>query len=216
MNCSLIVQLFGYKFVIILLHDIVHCLSPLQKFPRQLSNISITPPLLFTLLHFLQCLPCKHASHSILHRRVIISLKYLTRQLPLTIAIFLFIQDYLLHLLFVLQLDPETKLGVRRAVLLRLLLSHTEGKRLGAHGREPPALDLQSQLAPQQSLAALDGGLAGEHPSAREPPVRLRLHASLPGEDVRAGRIQEQDVRAALDEVVEGHAVLIVGEKCSA
>ena len=46
-----------------------------------------------------------------------------------------------------------------------------------------------------------------------EPPIRLGLDAPLPGEDAGALRVQEEDVRAALDEVVEGHTVLVVGEE---
>ena len=46
-----------------------------------------------------------------------------------------------------------------------------------------------------------------------EPPIGLGLDAPLPGEDAGALRVQEEDVRAALDEVVEGDSVLVVGEE---
>jgi len=39
------------------------------------------------------------------------------------------------------------------------------------------------------------------------------LDASFAGEDVRSGGVEEEDVGAAFYEVVEGYAVLIVGEE---
>mmetsp|Transcript_3083 Transcript_3083/g.14450 ORF Transcript_3083/g.14450 Transcript_3083/m.14450 type:complete len:290 (-) Transcript_3083:1861-2730(-) len=113
------------------------------------------------------------------------------------------------RLLLVGDLRGHDDVDVRGAVPARLLLAELPQHRLRAHERPPRGVDLELGLALAVARGRLLDGIARLHAAAEEPPIRLRLHLALAEHRV-ALRVRQEYVRAALDEDVQGAAVLHV------
>jgi hypothetical protein len=62
----------------------------------------------------------------------------------------------------------------------------------------------------------LNGRLAWKDSTSEKPPIGLRLYTSLSGKDLGTCGVEEENIRAAFDEVVECNAILIVRQEATA